>query len=83
MQPIIITSYNFINTPVQRAVNLETTALGAAFLAGLGVGYWQNQQEIQQSAAAGQIFRPRMESTRRDSLYRGWQKAVAATQLFK
>ena len=74
---------DIINTPVQRAVNLETTALGAAFLAGLGVGYWQNQQEIQQSAAAGQIFRPRMESTRRDSLYRGWQKAVAATQLFK
>lgn len=74
---------DIINTPVQRAVNLETTALGAAFLAGLGVGYWQNQQEIQQSAAAGQIFRPRMESTCRESLYHGWQKAVAATQLFK
>lgn len=74
---------DIINTPVQRAVNLETTALGAAFLAGLGVGYWQNQQEIQQSADAGQIFRPRMESTCRESLYHGWQKAVAATQLFK
>lgn len=69
--------------PVQRAHNLETTALGVAFLAGLAVGYWRNIDEIRAFYQPGKLFEPRMDEQNRKKLYHGWQQAVKATQAFK
>lgn len=74
---------DILQTPVQRAQDLETTALGAAFLAGLAVGYWDNLDDIKQQYATGATFEPKMDSKRADYLYEGWQDAVSATRKFK
>lgn len=69
--------------PIQRAGNLETTALGAAFLAGLAVGYWKDTDEIREFYEAGKMFESQMSEERRTKLYNGWKKAVIATQAFE
>ncbi len=74
---------DILQTPVQRAKDLETTALGAAFLAGLAVGYWKDLDEIKKDYATGAIFKPSMDKKRSDYLYEGWQQAVSATRQFK
>lgn len=74
---------DILNTPVQRAGDLETTALGAAFLAGLAVGYWQDFDEIKAIIKDGKRFGVQMDDKRRNKLYGGWQKAVAATRYFE
>ena len=74
---------DILNTSVQRAQNLETTALGAAFLAGLAVGIWKDLDELKAFHKEGQIFEAKMGQDEREDLYQGWQQAVAATQLFK
>lgn len=74
---------DILNTAVQRAHNLETTALGAAFLAGLAVGFWKDLEEIKAFQEEGQQFEPIMAEEEREDLYEGWQQAVAATQQFK
>ncbi len=74
---------DILNTPVQRAGDLETTALGAAFLAGLAVGYWQDFDEIKAVIKDGKRFEVQMDDKRRNKLYGGWQKAVAATRYFE
>ena len=74
---------DILNTPVQRAGDLETTALGAAFLAGLAVGYWQDYDEIKAVIKDGKRFEVQMDDKRRNKLYGGWQKAVAATRYFE
>lgn len=66
-----------LSTPVVRPVVRETTALGAAYLAGLAVGYWTSREEIAQNWAAERRFLPRMEPTRREELFAGWRRAVA------
>lgn len=58
------------------------TGLGAAFLAGLSVGYWQDINELKQIAKIGQTFNSEMTNIEREKLYTGWQKAVKATQFF-
>jgi glycerol kinase len=63
--------------PVDRPVVTETTALGAAYLAGLGAGLFRNERDIAKRWALDRRFKPRMNKTRRDSLYRGWCRAVA------
>ena len=68
---------DILNTPVQRAGDLETTALGATFLAGLAVGYWQDFDEIKAVIKDGKRFEVQMDDKRRNKLYGGWQKAVA------
>ncbi|MGM0215252.1 glycerol kinase GlpK [Enterococcus sp. AZ109] len=73
---------DILDTPIQRAYNLETTALGAAFLAGLAVGYWKDTDEIREIYEAGKIFESQMKEEERTKLYNGWKKAVAATQAF-
>ncbi len=65
-----------LGTCVQRPVVAETTALGAAYLAGLAVGYWNDQQEITQRWALDRQFSPQMASDERDSRYRRWKRAV-------
>ncbi|MCU9533565.1 glycerol kinase GlpK [Streptococcus sp. CSL10205-OR2] len=67
---------------IARAQNLETTALGAAFLAGLSVGYWKDLESLQELNATGQLFEASMKEDRKEKLYKGWKKAVHATQVF-
>ncbi len=73
---------DILGIEIARATNLETTALGAALLAGLAVGFWRDMDEVKSLNATSQLFRPEMNNARKEQLYRGWQKAVAATQLF-
>ena len=61
---------------VSRSKMLETTALGAAYLAGLGIGFWKSGQEIEALRQVGQQFTPRMEAAERRALRRGWARAL-------
>lgn len=61
----------------------ESTALGAAYLAGLATGYWSNLEEIEKMRSSKKTYSPKMDREKREELYSGWQKAVAATRLFK
>jgi len=74
---------DILNVPVQRPIVNETTALGAAYLAGLAVGYWENQDEIAKQWAVDRTFEPQMSEEERNKLYDGWKKAVHATMAFK
>jgi glycerol kinase len=67
---------DILNVPVERPVVAETTALGAAYLAGLAVGYWQNTNEVRENWALDRRFTPDMEEAARDKMYEGWKKAV-------
>jgi glycerol kinase len=64
------------DTTVERPVVAETTALGAAYLAGLATGYWQSQDEIARKWALDRAFEPNMDQQRREELYRNWKRAV-------
>ena len=68
---------------VKRAPNLETTALGAAYLAGLAVGFWQDLEELKAFQRTGELFTPHMASQKRNELYSGWRAAVTVTQGYK
>ncbi|WP_153126873.1 glycerol kinase GlpK [Peribacillus tepidiphilus] len=74
---------DILGVPVERPVINETTALGAAYLAGIAVGFWKDQQEISTQWHLDQEFTPTMEDSKRDSLYDGWKKAVKAAIAFK
>lgn len=65
--------------PVDRPVLVETTAQGAAFLAGLGVGLWKPSQ-LEKLRRRDRVFRPRMRAEQRELLYQGWRRAVAAVR---
>ena len=67
---------DILDKPVRRPVIRETTALGAAYLAGLAVGFWQNLDELQEKAVIEREFRPGIETTERNYRYSGWKKAV-------
>ena len=73
---------DILGIAIARAKNLETTALGAAFLAGLTVGYWKDLEELKSLHGTAQIFEPKMNEARKEDLYKGWKKAVKATQVF-
>jgi glycerol kinase len=65
-----------LGVPVRRPVVAETTALGAAYLAGLAVGYWENTDELKQNWAVDCTYLPKMPPAERDAKYARWQKAV-------
>jgi glycerol kinase len=65
-----------LGAPVERPAVLEVTALGAAALAGLAVGFWKDRAEIGTSEARIAVFEPRMGADRREALYDGWRRAV-------
>jgi glycerol kinase len=67
---------DLMGVPVQRPAVTETTALGAAYLAGLAVGYWPDLDEIAGQWRTGAEFAPTMPADQRDALYAGWQRAV-------
>jgi glycerol kinase len=68
---------DLLGVPVERPKLLETTAMGAAALAGLAVGFWRSPRELAAARQLDRCFRPRMSATMRDNLYRGWRAAVA------
>ncbi|MBR5790689.1 MAG: glycerol kinase GlpK, partial [Phascolarctobacterium sp.] len=70
---------DIINTVVARPKTIETTAMGAAYLAGLAVGYWQSKEEIKANHIIAKEFTPDMEEAHRDKLLDGWKKAVKST----
>ncbi|MFE8702006.1 glycerol kinase GlpK [Cytobacillus sp. FJAT-54145] len=74
---------DLLDVPVERPTVNETTALGAAYLAGLAVNFWNGQEEISSQWAIDDTFKPKMENGRREELYSGWKKAVKATMAFK
>lgn len=74
---------DMLGVQVERPAVRETTALGAAYLAGLAVGFWKDREEISKLWSIEEIFQPSMETERRDRLYKGWQKAVQAAMMFK
>ncbi|MCD8803593.1 glycerol kinase GlpK [Staphylococcus warneri] len=74
---------DIVNTPVERPEIQETTALGAAYLAGLAVGFWESKDDIANRWKLEEEFEPKMEEEQRTKLYKGWKKAVEATQVFK
>ncbi len=71
---------DILRTPVERPVNTETTALGAGYLAGLAVGYWEDKQEVLDKRDVDQTFEPEMSEEEKEELYSGWQKAVKRAQ---
>lgn len=70
---------DILNSKVVRPKITETTAMGAAYLAGLAVGYWNDVEEIQHQWQVDRVFEPQMEEEKRVSLVSGWQRAVNAT----
>ena len=67
---------DMLQAPVNRPVCVETTAMGAAYLAGLAVGYWKDQAEIRSNWAIDKSFGPKIGAEERDRLMRGWRRAV-------
>lgn len=68
---------DILGIPVERPLISETTSLGAALLAGLTVGFWKEQRELTALCKSDALFPPKMDKERRESLYRGWKKAVS------
>ena len=67
---------DIIQTPVHRPRCVETTAMGAAYLAGLAVGYWRNKEEVVANWAMDRAFQPEIDEITRAKKIRGWQRAV-------
>ncbi|TDT61343.1 glycerol kinase GlpK [Fonticella tunisiensis] len=67
---------DILGVQVDRPEVIETTALGAAYLAGLAVGYWKDKKEVSQNWAVSRSFKPGMDCEKREELLRGWHEAV-------
>ncbi|MDY7044000.1 MULTISPECIES: glycerol kinase GlpK [unclassified Virgibacillus] len=74
---------DMLDVAVERPVVNETTALGAAYLAGLAVGFWENKEEIAQQWKVNRTFNPTIIKEERTKLYTGWKQAIKAAQAFK
>ncbi|UAS15222.2 glycerol kinase GlpK [Staphylococcus pseudintermedius] len=74
---------DLLNIEVERPEINETTALGAAYLAGIATGFWEDKSEIQRRWKLEKSFEPEMDQKESNRLYKGWKKAVEATQVFK
>jgi glycerol kinase len=71
---------DLLDIPIRRPKVLESTALGAAYLAGLAVGYWGDRKEISANWSVGREFFPQMSKDRRRKLVMGWERAVARSK---
>ncbi len=67
---------DILNTEVLRPLCVETTALGAAYLAGLAVGFWKDLEDIRANWKLSRKFSPSMDGAKRTGLLKGWRKAV-------
>ena len=70
------TQADIIDAPVERPQCVETTALGAAYLAGLAVGYWSDTEEVKQNKTVEKMFVPSIDLGKRVEMIKGWNKAV-------
>lgn len=70
------TQADISQAPVHRPRCVETTAMGAAYLAGLAVGYWKDKEEVKQNWAIDRVFQPEIENGKRQEMLKGWKKAV-------
>jgi glycerol kinase len=70
---------DIINTPVRRPVCVETTAMGAAYLAGLATGFWSSRDDVMHNWSIDREFRPQMDDKTRADELKGWKKAVRST----
>ncbi len=71
---------DMIRCEVNRPLNVETTALGAAYLAGLAVGVWENKDEIKKYRKVEKTFVPVMDEEKRNEIYNGWKRAVECSK---
>ena len=76
---LVQTQADISDAPVLRPKCVETTAMGAAYLAGLAVGYWNDLEDIRKNWSVDRRFDPRISPESRDQRLRGWKKAVACT----
>lgn len=74
---------DILGVQVDRPEVIETTALGAAYLAGLAVGYWKNKNHISENWAISKSFKPSMESEKREKILREWHEAVKRSQAWE
>lgn len=81
-EPIMQFQSDITGKKLIKPVIAETTALGAAFLAGLAVGFWKNRDELRQSWVLEKSYVPKMEKEEADKLIKGWNKAVYCTKMF-
>ena len=70
---------DILGTQVRRPQNVETTALGAAFLAGLTTGFWQSIEDLKALRSSDDVFEPAMEQARVEELKAGWKEAIRRT----
>ena len=70
------TQSDIIHAPVKRPCCVETTAMGAAYLAGLAVGYWKDKDEVRKNWAIDRTFEPQISDAKREEMVNGWDKAV-------
>lgn len=70
---------DIINAPVRRPKCVETTAMGASYLAGLAVGYWSSKEDVLKNWQIDRVFDPKMDEAAREGMVKGWHKAVACT----
>lgn len=73
---------DLLNAGVIRSTISETTALGAAYLAGLAVHYWRDLEEIQKQFQIAHTYQPQMSESKREELLKGWKKAIQAAIAF-
>ncbi|MFG6365279.1 glycerol kinase GlpK [Schaedlerella sp.] len=73
------TQADFSNAPVNRPRCVETTAMGAAYLAGLAVGYWKDIEDVKQNWGIDKIFVPAIEPEKREKMFKGWKRAVTCS----
>ncbi len=70
---------DILGLPVERPIITEMASLGAAYLAGLGVGFWESQEELERKWKVEKVYRPEMGQTQREQLYSDWKRAVERT----
>jgi len=73
---------DILDVPVERPLLNESTALGAAYLAGLAVGFYESKEELLDNYRKDRMFVPSISEDRREELYKGWKRAVKATCAF-
>ena len=74
---------DILDCKILRPECLETTALGAAYLAGLATKLWKNKDELIKLHGIEQLFLPKMSKEKSEELYKGWKKAIEASRIFK
>ncbi len=73
---------DFSGVSVHRSANTEATALGAAYLAGLAVGFFRDREELRAHGTVGKIFEPQIDETKREASMRAWHRAIRACRVF-